>query len=300
MIKAPVKSSLIKENYFSGSEVDWLNQIPEGLVDTVIGMLSLNPSEEMIPEGYSPIKSSPNYYNVKTCLWRDLVKIIHRWGMPSPTELNTSPSNLRKHTSDIRSVLSDALEVMRSLEYEALFEKGTMTKEFMVADRIRQASEVICATAEGRRMFLVSPLIVKQEHHDRGKWGKYYPFDHELEPTISSLEKMVGYVDKVLKDSEKSIAARGKKKKAKDDYDALLWGLCHVYKKYTGKAPVSWNTGTSAINAGQITGAIIPFLQTILPYTFYGYDQSAVALQKKIERIRKSKKFADVWTDSKK
>ncbi len=288
------------ETYFSGSHEIWLQQMPEGFIDTLITILKIDPKQEMTSKGYSSRLRRQPAQTVKECLWDELVYVVHRWGMQSPTEIQTSPSHLKKHVTDIKDKLSEALEVLNELEYESLFENGSMTKEFIVAENIRDASIIIQANADNRRYVFVGNSVIKQEYDKKGIWGKYCPFDHDLEVAVQSLHKIMAYVDKVSEDSKKVIAARGKKKKGKENHDTLIWALCHMYKKYTGKAPVSWNTGTSASNAGQITGAVIPFLQAVLPYTFYGYDKSADALQKKIMRIRKSKKFKDIWTDSKK
>lgn len=256
------KSKFIMETYFSGDAKEWLNQIPESVIDKAIQILEFDPDKEMEPKGYTTVHRDLSWWNTaKVCFWGDLVRVIHRWGLPSPSELGTSPANLRDHAEDLKRKLHEALDVLKALEYGPLYEKGTMTKEFIIANRIRQASEIAHAAVEGRNCTFVAPVAIKQEYEGKTHWEKHYPFDHELEDTINGLEKIARYTDKVLADAQNAVPSTGTKKKAKDNNDYLVWGLCHLYKKYTGKLPISWNTGTSAINANQFTGSIIPFLQ---------------------------------------
>ncbi|MDD9912316.1 MAG: hypothetical protein OXQ96_04630, partial [Alphaproteobacteria bacterium] len=80
----------------------------------------------------------------------------------------------------------------------------------------------------------------------------------------------------------------------------LIYKLCNTYKSYTGKLPISWNTGTSAFNSNQFTGDILPFLEIILPHTAYKRSLSHEALQVKLKRMSKTEEFKDMWQRTKK
>jgi len=294
-----MKANLIMESFFSGSAEEWLNQIPESLIDKAIEILSIDPNVEMKPTGYSPIDNSLFQHTAKICLWKDLVQVIHRWGMPAPSIMQTSPALLKTHAENLKDKLSGAIKALESLEYVALFEAGTLSKEFKVGYGLRQVSELIRINTEGGRSPFISPLDIRLQYEGDGVWGKHYPIDNDIENAAKILKKIVRSVDKLLDDPIYRPARRGEKKKGKDAHDALVWGLCYIYKKYTDKPPISWNTGTSATNAGKFTGKIIPFLQTILPYTSYSGKITPGALQKKIIRIRDRKKHKDIWQDSK-
>ncbi len=182
-----------------------------------------------------------------------------------------------------------------------------MTKEFKVAERIRKQSERVRAKRDGESANFGYVSTVKKGYESKGEWGKHCPFDHELENTINGLENILSYVGAVLENATKDVPALGTKKKAKDNSDLLVWGLCHIYKEYTGKIPISWNAETSANSTEQPTN-IITFLQFVLPHTSYrgGQDRlgqkdplSSEALQKKILRFKRSNKYPDLWMDSK-
>jgi hypothetical protein len=296
-----MKSNLIMETYFYGSPEEWRSQIPESIVNIAIDILSINPNETVSPKGYSPVKNLPYQYTLKEKLWDDLVKVIHRWGKPSPTELKTTPAQLKNHVEDLKKQLDSTLSTLRDLEYEPLFKKGTMTKDFIIANRIRQISEVKRHEADSSKpRTFVAALLIKQEYDQRGAWGKYCPFDHELPQAIETLGKILSYVDEVAKNAAQDMKARGVKKKAKNDFENLFYGFCIIYKTYTDKKPIAWNTGTSALNAGQVTGTIIPFLQALLPYTAYKGKLTPAALQKKIMRMKDKPNYKHLWEDSKK
>lgn len=293
------KTNLIMESYFSGDAIEWLNQIPESLIDEAIQILEIDPNEYMKPTGYCPVDNDQFQCTVKTCLWKDLVHAIRRWGIPSPTEMQTSPSKLKSHATDLKKNLSKAVDTLEALEYEAIFRTGTMSKEFTVAFAMRQYSELLRRETEGIRTGFISPLDIKHAFEADGDWQKHYPLDDEIEAAKAALQKITLYIDRLLEDRVYKPSATGTSKKGKDNYDTLIWALCYIYKKYTGKVPISWNTGTSAINAGKYTGSIIPFLQTILPHTAYTGKITPGALQKKIIRIKDAGKYKDVWSDSK-
>lgn len=292
-------SHFLKELWFSGDAMQWLNQIPESLIDFAIQILEINPKEYMEPSGYCPVDNDQFEHTVKTCLWKDLVQVTHRWGMPTPTKMQTSPSELKNYATNLKKDISKALYVLESLEYDKILTAGTMSREFTVAFAIRQYSELVRRETEGIRTSFISPLEIKKAYKNKGSWQKHYPLDDDIEAAKFALKKITLYIDRLLEDRVYKPSVRGTKKKGKDNYDMLIWALCLIYKKYTGKVPISWNTGTSAINAGEYTGTIIPFLQAVLPYTAYTGKLTPAALQKKIIRIKNSRKYKDVWQDSK-
>lgn len=289
------KTNLIMEPYFSGDPTEWLNQIPESIIDQAIQILEIDPDKEMEPKGYSPVERDLSWWNTaKACFWGDLVQVIHRWGMPSPSQMQTSPAKLRKHATDIQHKLSEAADTIKSLEYPSLFAKGTMTKDFKFGYGLRQVSEVLRANKEGNIRQMVGPLVIKQEYESEGEWRKHYPFDHDMETALNALENMIGAINHLLGDQNYIVAERGKKKKGKDNYDLLVWGLCRLYKKYTGETPIS-----SAREDGTATGKIIPFLQLALNQSSYTYEKTDWALEKKIRELRSHPTHGKLWQDAK-
>ena len=45
------KNNLIMESYFTGNVTEWLNQIPESIIDQAIQILEVNPDKYMKPSG---------------------------------------------------------------------------------------------------------------------------------------------------------------------------------------------------------------------------------------------------------
>lgn len=287
------------ETYFDGTAEEWLNQIPEILIDEVIKILGIDSEEYKVPSGYAPIDNSKFKYDVKTCLWKDLVHIIKRWGIPTPTFMQTSLSDMKDYSDDIRNRIMKALDTLHEIGYESIYTKGTMTKQFKFGFGLRQVSELINRRNGGGRSAFVSPLVIKQERESSGVWGDHYPLDQEIKIAEKALNNILGAITFLQEDRDYTSSERGKKKRGKDSHDTLIWALCYIYREYTHEIPMSWNTGTSAINAGHYTGKIISFLQAVLPYTAYRGSLEAGALQKKIMRIKKSGKHKDVWSDSK-
>lgn len=288
------ESNLIMETYFAGDAIEWLNQIPESVIDKAVQILDIDPNKEMKPSGYCPIDNSLFQNTVKVCVWKDLVHVIHRWGMPSPTEMQTSSSKLKNHAEDIKNKLSKATKALEALEYGAIFENGTMSKGFKVAFGMRQISELVRRETEGGREAFISPLVIKQEFESSGNWKKHYPLDDNIETAKASLEKITLYINRLLEDRVYKPPPRGTVKKGKDNYDTLLWALCHLYKEYTGETPKSF-----AREDGTATGNIIPFLQLTLNQSSYPYEKTDWALEKKIRELKSHPTHGKLWQDAK-
>lgn len=286
--------TLIKERFFDGTVDEWLAQLPEDTIDKTIKILEIDPDETMVPTGYSPLGNDSFQLTVKGCLWKDLVHVVHRWGMPSPSTLETSPANLKAYVVNLQKHLSKARETLKALEYQAMYDAGSMSKEFTVGYGLRQVSEVMRANKEKTGGNFIAPLAIKQEYDSNGVWGKHYPIDTDIENASHALENIIAYTENLLKDPSYRSAKQGTKKKGKDDGDTLVWALCHIYKKYTGEAP-----RTSARNEGTATGRIIPFLQLLLPFTAYSLQITDWALSAKVNRLKRHKKHGSLWSVSK-
>jgi hypothetical protein len=284
-----MKKIIIEDN-FVVSRDDFLGQIPENTIDEVIKILSID-GNALFPNQDVVLKRT-----VKETLWLELAIVVHAWGKPSATELEISPSNLKKYADSLNGALSKSISILKDLEYESLFNKGTKTKEFIVADRIRSKSKSY--NTEPYRS--VSALIIKQEYESNGKWGEYCPLDRELPEAIKQLQNISKYISSVIDDLSLNVKERGKNKIIKDIHDDLIWNLCCMYKKYSGKKPVSWTTGDNDKNPHKVSGDVIPYLQAILPQTYYIGDVTPTALQKKIYRISKNPKYKYLWEDTKK
>lgn len=286
--------TLIKERFFDGTVDEWLAQLPEDAVDKAVKFLEIDPDETMVPTGYSPISNDLFPHTAKICLWKDLVHVIHRWGMPSPSTLETSPAHLKRYVTNFQKHLSKASEVLKALEYQAMYDAGTITKEFKAGYGLRQVSEVMRANRGKTGGNFIAPLAIKQEYDSNGVWGKHYPIDTDIENASHALENIIAYTEKLLQDPSYRSAKQGTKKKGKDDDDTLVWALCHIYKKYTGEAPA-----TSIRNEGTATGRIIPFLQLILPFTAYQFQITDWALSAKVNRLKGHKQHGSLWSVSK-
>lgn len=283
------------ELVFDGDAIEWLNQIPECIIDQVIEILEIDPNKEMIPNGYIPVERGINWPNTaKICLWEDLVKVINRWGKPSPSQMLISPAKMTKHANEIRKKLSNAESILKSLEYSNIYEKGTLSKEFKFGFGLRQISELFRKDRiENRRPFY-SPLLIRQEYKAQGVWGKYYPLDDDIKDALKALNSIIGYIDYIMKDRDYKVSGRGKRKIGKDNYDYLIWGLCYIYKKYTKELPTS-----SAREDGTATGKIIPFLCLTLSQSSYPYAITDWALEKKIRELKSHKIHGKLWQDAK-
>lgn len=288
-------SNLIMESYFTGAPEEWLGQLDENIVDRAIEILSINPNEEMEPTGYSPIDNSLFQRTVKVCLWKDLVQVIHRWGMPSPTKMQTSPSRLKAHADNVKGKLSEAVEVLESLQYEAIYKDGTLSKEFKFGYGLRQASELMRVGFGSGKSPFISPLDIKQQYESDGFWKNHYPIDDDIESGLKTLRKLIRSIDQLQDDPIYKPSEPGKRKRGKDGYDTLVWALCYLYKKYTGEMPIS-----SSQDDGTASGKIIPFLQAILPSTAYSFELTDWALEQKIRRLKQHKIHGKLWKDGKK
>lgn len=278
------------ETYFSGDVIDWLNQIPEEIIDSAIKILDLDPDKEMKPKGYSPPGIDLSWLStLKYCLWEDIVHVVRRWGMPSPSTLKTSPSELKKHAAKIQGQIDETISVLKNLEYPYLFQKGTMTKEFKVGYGLRQVSEVLRANKEGLPGQFFAPGCIADSINSNPE-QIFYPIDNDIKSALIALENITKSATKLLQDPAYVPAKQGKKKKGKDNYDTLLWSLCHLYSKYTGEIPTS-----SAREDGTATGKIIPFLRLILEQSSYSYEKTDWALEKKIRELKDHPTHGKLW-----
>ncbi len=267
--------------------------IPEPVVDDIIGILSIDLAKMWPSYNSDPFVQ----YAVKESLHREIAWAIHSYRR-SPSDLGTTPSKIKKYMVKSRKTLFEALILLEDWGYETLFEIGTETKEYLAANSVRQKSKLAQPENDGAGpSFTATDLFKKQEYEKNGQWGKYCPFDHDRLQAIEALNQTIAHLDFALEDVIANINGRGIKKKANENTDKFFLLACHIYKKYTGKPPVSWNTGTAALNSHQFTGKIIPFLRAILPYTQYRGEITPDALQAKIARMRKDnpefKKLSD-------
>ena len=208
--------------------------------------------------------------------------------------MRTSPVKLKSYATDLKKNLSKAVDTLETLEYEAIFKTGTMSKEFTVAFAMRQYSELVRRETEGIRTGFISPLDIKQAFESDEDWQKHYPLDDEIEAAKFALQKITLYIDRLLEDRVYKPSPRGKNKKGKNNSDYLIWALCYIYKKYTGETPTS-----SAREDGTATGKIIPFLQLTLNQSSYLYEKTDWALEKKIRELKSHPVHGKLWKDAK-
>ena len=107
------------------------------------------------------------------------------------------------------------------------------------------------------------------------------------------LEKILDAAHNLLQDSKYIPPKKGTKKKGKKNYDDLLWALCTLFKKYTGKIPNAY-VGFDE----KVVGEIIPFLQAALPLSSYSFSITGSALEKKIREMKKSPNYKSLWNDA--
>lgn len=285
---APKPSQPKPQTYFTGTREESRARLPQECVDMAVKALGIDPDLPAINND----KLCPR--TQKEELWDDLIFVIWRFGKPTPTQLGTTPAELKKHAKFLNDELQSFLSLLNSLQYGPLFDLGTMTKEFVIADRLRSKSEIMRSNASKTPGNFVAAGYIMQDYESNKAWGLHYPFDKELSAAISALEKLRPYFDEVLKDSVNAVPSKGKLKKAKSDHDNLIYSLCIIFKKFTGVIPRS-----SPRDDGTATGKIIPFLQAVLPHTSYGRELTAWGLQKKLERLSKMKNYKSLWQDTK-
>lgn len=246
----------IWNNYLDGNLENYNKVMSEKSLDDVITLLNLDPEK---------IIDLVSQRNLKESLWRELATIIYTWGRPSETTLETSPKHLLVHMQKIEKTLSKAIEIIDEIETNVLSPDWLKTREMIVADLIKDKSN---------------------NHH---------LFINEVKNVKKSLGEILTYTNSAVNDITPTIQKRGVSKPSKDMHDRLILELCKVYKRYTGKKPISWNTGTDSMNPNQFTGDILYFLQGVLSNSFYSNDITFGALQKKIIRLKDSQKNHDLW-----
>lgn len=253
--------SFIWDDYLDGSLENYNKVMSEKSLDDVITLLNLDPDK---------IIDSKIGINLKESLWRELATIIYVWGRPSETILKTTPKDLLQHTKKIEKTLSNTLEAIKEIENNTAPTKWLKTKEMIVAN------------------------LIKEKAHDSNI------FISEVDDIKKYLQKILEYTNDTANDLKQSINKRGVSKPSKDMHDRLIWELCKAYKRYTGKQPISWNTGSASINSNQFTGDILYFLQGVLSNSFYSGEITSGALQKKLYRMKEHEKYSDLWQDDKK
>jgi hypothetical protein len=284
-----------KNDSFAGKFSDYLGQFPESDVDKAIKIMGLD-----LCKTYKISSRVKDFYNpkeddLKTALHCDLIHIIKRWGKSSPYNIKQSPKQMKDHLKKVKRSYESALCNLEKFLYQNIYDQGTLSTDFKLGYGIRQISAVNESNKTGKRLQIVSPLVIKQEYEDTLNWGEHYPYDLLENQLKDNLLSMINYLNLLIEDYQRKIKPRGKDNKGKDDNDKLIWALCHIFKKYSGKEPISWHTGTSSMNPNQVTGAIIPFLKLILPYTDYSLATTPDALQKKLMRLRGSGKYSQTW-----
>ncbi len=267
---------------FNGTMEDHLSCVPESCADDIIRILELDANLPTTPY-------FPNCFplTLKQKIWCQIAMIVRQFHIPTPTETGTTPKQCFKHAENLRNQLSDTLHFLKDMQYEEIYKHGEVSKEFIIAEMVRKSSVVFRDDGKPK---IFSTGAAKSWKELYGEWPALYPFDSELTSTIESIERILPYFDKTTEYYQKKVKGRGEVKIGKHNADRLIVALCGLYKEITGNEAVSWPTGTSAINAGQFTGKIIPFMQAILPYVPYHQEITDSALQKRVERLKKSKK----------
>lgn len=290
------EANFILETHFHGDLMDWLKQIPEEEIDKIISILGVDPNKPILPRGYSVenLKHLERYQTTKMCLWEDLVHTIHRWGLPTPTEMGTTSKELKNHLLNIEKKLTESKRVLLALTYEQILSKGTMSKEFIVGHDLRHSSEVQKSRQEKRAGNFVGAGYIADTIREN-KEAKIYPLDYYITDAISALEKILDASHNLLQDSKYIPPKKGTKKKGKKNFDDLFWALCVIYKKYTNEIPNSY-----PLEDGTATGKIIPFLYATLSLSRYPYEITDWALEKKLRELKNIPEYKNIWTDGKK
>jgi hypothetical protein len=284
------KQKMSFERYLSGTLEESRARLPETVVDDILKILSLNPNE--IRTSFDQNFSE----TTKEQLWDDLIFTIWKWGRPSPSQTGTTLSDLKKHSAKSKKLLHDSLKMLEGMKYDAVYKAGTMSKEFIFANDVRIKSTLL----KKRGSLMAFPMGAAILHKKKtGKFPELYIFDRELKEAIEKLENIIPYFDEVIEDFSESMPGRGKKKEGKDISDMLIYQLCHIYKKYTGKAPSTNSVGDSVSNPSGVTGKVIPFLKTILPYTEYGQAKTDIALMGRVKRLKEKEPSIPTWQNHK-
>ena len=220
----------------------------------------------------------------KNQIWSHLNFAKQSFDKPSPTQLGTTPSKATAHTKDVHQKICASLEALEIFQEEV---QSHQLEAFV--PKLNKDQIAVEALREGSKNPAISSGLIG--------WGAPRPFDTDLSSAISALQKLEAHFE--VADKLISVSSRGKNKETQNRTNQLILSFCGIYKEFTGKVPMAWDTGSSAINIGKIYGTIIPFLQTLLSQTNYSRSTSEQALQQKLERLREETKDLDIWKSSK-
>jgi len=250
--------------YLEGKNEDWCKIVRESSVDDVINFLELEPDNILI------LEKTGEQVTLKDRLWYELAIIVYAYGGPTDTFLGSTKTELKRYAVKVEKTLSDASGILEIIGTESLSFRPIKTKEIILAKAIYERLDALDS------------------------------FEEEMLQTVQHLQKVSRSINQVIQDMTVSTKKRGEIKPSESVNDKLIFELCSLYKRYTGEMPVSWNSGANAQGDTQFSGVILPFLQAVLSNTFYTGEITEMALQKKISRMKKQKKYECLWQDSKK
>jgi hypothetical protein len=254
--------SLTWEDLLRGDEEVWTRFVSETSINDIINILSLDP-EKINPKNHKTLKEE---------MWFELACTVYIWGSPSSTKMKTSPTQMKIHIKQVKSNLLNTLKFIENIHESPISDTWIETQDILLAKTIyKQFDEAEDDTA----------------------------LKDEFQGVIDRLRKVLNGIDSFEKALPKSTRKQGMSKPSKDKHDELIRQLCKTYKRYTGRKPIAWNTGTSALNSNEVIGEIIPFLQSVLSNTFYSGEITAEALQKRIYRMRQNGKYPEIWPSPK-
>lgn len=215
---------------------------------------------------------------LKDCVTADIEKALRFFDHPSATEVGTTRKKVHNAIQDLKLDVEELLAKLKPIA--ELTKGGTSVQNFSgyIMHILREDS--------ARSLGISSGLIGPDWTH---------PIDPALFQAIEGLNKLLPYLESSLLKSKEQVSARGKSTTAKEQRDRLFFFLCGIYRHYSGKIPMAWEAISSADSGIKVYGAIIPFLQEILPLTNYGNSITDIALQTKLERLRKHEPYSALW-----
>jgi hypothetical protein len=238
--------------------------VGEELLDKLTQIMGIIPDEIV---HISPVYTSTKRERLRT----SLAVALCMDDKPTAKETKTTVTEQRRAAKKVIKSIAAAEAVLNEMHYKNLSELSGIG---ILSERMRRQS--LEERPKPLDMYFQSQGIEAAKNGQENP--NLFPFDTDLYEALRLLAKIKALASYAL--PHQQIIRRGKKSAIHSD--RLIIALCSIYKEFTGKAPISSCTSDAHadIRKNTITGAIIPFLQAILPITNYSRRTGDEALHK--------------------
>jgi hypothetical protein len=244
--------------------------VGDELLDKVVQIMGIAPDETV---HISPVYTSTKRERLRT----SLAVALCMDDKPVAKETKTTVTEQRKAAQRVIKSLAYAEASLNKMHYKNLSELSSIA---IISEKMRRQS--LEEKPKPLDMYFQAQGIQAAKNGEENP--NLFPFDTDLYEALRLLAKIKALASNACPPQQ--IVKTGKKTAIHSN--ELIIALCSIYKEFTGKTPISSCTSNDyeGKRKNKITGAIIPFLQAILPSTNYSRRTGDEALHKVLVELK--------------